>query len=113
MDEIAEKIQLYHSLSLGCLWLAFSCLMLAVGLFFHLDIWNVIGYLTGWQAKKKIRELEAVNEGSGNVDAEERSVIRDEAGTDDLTTPLEISSVSKGRFHVERELMLIHTDEVI
>lgn len=181
MDDIAGKIQLYHSLYLGCLCLAFLCLILAVVLFFVLDIRSVLGYLTGRQAKKKIRELEAANAVSGRLSARERSAmqyvaqdmktdmgVRQKAapgarkvenvveesspprevsaeeplpaapmspamapkitenaqetslqqGDTELiangsTAVLESSSVPRGRFSVERELILIHTEEVI
>lgn len=160
MDEIAGKIQLYHSLYLGCLCLTILCLILAIVLFFALDIRSVLGYLTGRQAKKKIRELEAANAVSGRLNAKERSAmqyvaqdmkkdmgVRQKAApgarkvenvveesppsekplpmpsavapkdaefmADDSTAVLERPSVPKGRFHVEKELVLIHTEEVI
>lgn len=152
MDDIAGKIQLYHNLFLGCLCLAVLCLILAATLFFAMDIRSVLGYLTGRQAKKKIRELEAANAVSGRLTPRERSSmqyvaqdmktdmgIRQQAvpgarkvekvveesppkkmsgqdtglSSDGPTEVLEGPPVSRGRFFVERELILIHTEEVI
>lgn len=73
MDEIAQKIELYHNLFLGCLALCILCFLIAIVLFFVLDISSVLGYLTGRRAKKQIHELEEANAASGRLMARERS----------------------------------------
>lgn len=73
MEEITRKIELYHNLFLGCLVLCILCLVIAVVIFFVLDIKNVLGYLTGRKAKKQIQELEAANASSGRLMPRERS----------------------------------------
>ncbi len=73
MADVTAKIELYHRLFLVCLGLAILCLVLAIVLFFVLDIRTVLGYLTGRSAKKKIRELEADNAKSGRLSARERT----------------------------------------
>ncbi|MCD8195645.1 MAG: hypothetical protein LUE24_00490 [Lachnospiraceae bacterium] len=73
MADVTARIELYHRLFLVCLGLAILCLVLAIVLFFVLDIRTVLGYLTGRSAKKKIRELEADNAKSGRLSARERT----------------------------------------
>ncbi len=88
MNDISGKLSLYHNLFLACLVLAFICFALAIALFFILDIRSTLGYLTGRRAKKKIREFKAA------AAQQARAGIR-------------------GKFLIERELILIHTEEVI
>lgn len=89
MNDISEKIGLYHNLFLTCLVLALICLVLALVLFFILDIGSTLEYFTGRRAKKKIQELEAA-----------AAVPEAGAGT-------------RGKFLIVREIMLIHTEEAI
>lgn len=74
MEAIAQKISLYHHLFLGCLIVALICLAAAAPLFFLLDIREVIGYLTGRQRRKKVKELEAANAQSGRLMKEKSSM---------------------------------------
>lgn len=73
MNDISQKISLYHNLFQICLILALVFLVLAVVLFFVLDIRSTIGYLTGRRAKKGIKELEAVTALSGRLMPKERN----------------------------------------
>ena len=73
MNDIGVKIGLYHNLFQICLILALIFLVLAVVLFFVLDIRSTIGYLTGRRAKKGIKELEAVTALSGRLMPKERT----------------------------------------
>lgn len=73
MEEITRKIALYHNLFLGCLAVCILCLIIAIVIFFVLDIRNVLGYLTGRKAKKQIQEMEAANAMSGRLMPRERS----------------------------------------
>lgn len=102
MNDISGRIGLYHNLFLNCLVLALICLVLAVVLFFVLDIRSTLGYLTGRRAKKKIEELEEATEQAVNM-----------MNTNDSTAVLEAGARPKGKFLIVRELMLIHTEEVI
>ncbi len=74
MEAVAQKISLYHHLFLGCLIVALICLAAAAALFFLLDIREVIGYLTGRQRRKKVKELEAANAQSGRLMKEKSSM---------------------------------------
>ncbi len=60
-EDFTAKIALYHNLFLLCGGLFLLCLFVAVGLFFWLDIADVISYLTGRKAKKQIMQLEKDN----------------------------------------------------
>lgn len=73
MNDVGGTISLYHNLFLICLISAIVCLIVAVALFFVLDIRAVIGYLTGRRAKKGIKELEAVTALSGRLLPKERT----------------------------------------
>ena len=74
MEEITSRIELYHNLFTGCLAVSLLCLILAVVLFFVLDIRNVLGYLTGRQRRKKVKEMEAANAVSGRLMRERSSL---------------------------------------
>ncbi len=103
MEAVIQKITLYHNLFQGCLILALICLVIAVVLFFLLDIKEVIGYLSGRQRRKKVKEMEA----GSRVEA--ASAVSEDGSTEILGRP----EARKGMFRIERELCLIHTDEVV
>ena len=73
MNDIGVKIGLYHNLFQICLILALLFFVLAVVIFFVLDIRSVIGYLTGRRAKKGIKKLEAETALSGRLMPKERT----------------------------------------
>lgn len=58
MENLSGRLTLFHNLYLGCLIGMFICLVIAVILFFRLDIRNVIAFLTGHEAKREIRNIE-------------------------------------------------------
>ena len=60
MNDVGGTISLYHNLFLICLISAIVCLIVAVALFFVLDIRAVIGYLTGRHNKKEVAFLEKI-----------------------------------------------------
>lgn len=74
MEEIASRIELYHNLFTGCLAISLICLILAAVLFFVLDIKDVLGYLSGRQRRKKVKEMEAANAVSGRLMRERSSM---------------------------------------
>lgn len=71
--DIFEKIELYHNLFIGSLFLCIIFLILATILFFVLNIPEVLGYLTGRSKRKKIKEMEAANASTGRLAARERA----------------------------------------
>ncbi len=74
MEAITQRIALYHHLFLGCLIAAVICLVIAVTVFFLLDIREVIGYLSGSQRRKKVREMESASAQSGRLLKERSSM---------------------------------------
>ena len=74
MENIAGKIEWYHNLYLACLSGAAVFLALSVILFIRLDIRGVIGFFTGRQAERGIRELEQ----NGGKNKESRKHIKPE-----------------------------------
>lgn len=74
MEAITQRIALYHHLFLGCLILAVICLVIAVTVFFLLDIREVIGYLSGSQRRKKVKEMESASAQSGRLLKERSSM---------------------------------------
>lgn len=73
MEDVAGKISLYHNLFLVCLALSALCLIIAIIVFFALNIRDVLGYLTGRKAKKAIKELQESNAASGRLMPRERT----------------------------------------
>lgn len=71
--DIFEKIELYHNLFIGSLFLCIIFLILATILFFVLNIPEVLGYLTGRSKRKKIKEMEEANASTGRLATRERA----------------------------------------
>lgn len=114
-EDITKSIALYHNLFLACLVLFLICLGVAAALFFILDIADVVGYLTGRKARKQIQKTERANEagrslGSSGGFFAEKTRHKGNAGNE--TEELDASE-PQGMFEVERELLLIHTEEKI
>lgn len=74
MNDVIQQINLYNNLFKVCLVLALIFLVVAVTVFFMLDIKSTIGYLTGRSAKKQIKELEAANAENGRLISKGRSM---------------------------------------
>lgn len=72
MNDVSAKITLYQNMFQICLIMTLVCILIAVTVFFVLDIKTTIGYLSGRQAKKKIKELEAETAVSGRLRSEKR-----------------------------------------
>lgn len=124
-EDMAAGIALYHRLFIVCLILFLVCLAVAVVLFFALDIADALSYLTGHRKRKRILQLnKAASEGKKRQPAEryavkyyaEESHIQESQGT--MTEKLSsdatnIHSRQQGTFKIEREMLLIHTEEII
>ncbi len=91
MGAVEEKILLYHRLWLGFLVAFLLCLALCVILFFVLRIPEVLGYLTGWRARKGIRRLTEESGGPETIRREE--FVAEEAWDGELTSLLERSGI--------------------
>lgn len=74
MNDVIQQINLYNNLYKGCLGLSLLFLVVAITVFFMLDIKSTIGYLTGRKAKKQIKELEAANAESGRLMSKGKSM---------------------------------------
>lgn len=125
-----DRIGLYHNLFLGCLVIFLICLAVAVVLFFVLDIKKVIGYLSGRTAKRQIEKLEEINESSGRLRKKNHSSMQkvdkkmnteriSAQPGDSLESGMEQTALLKNvdravrTFRIEREIIFIHTEEVI
>lgn len=117
VSDIGAKISLYHNLFQVFLILSLGFLAMAVSLFFLLDMRSTLGYLTGRQAKKRIKELEAATAVSGRLKQNQRTNMRyaaQEMKHENVPTAVLKSEASiRGKFVIVRELMLIHTEETI
>jgi len=139
MENIGKKIELYHNLYLLCLSGTASFLMFSVILFIRLDIRGVLGFFTGCQAKRRIRELEQKgrkNKESGkciNPEFREKYIIKssgepekrkiknlsEDEATKKLSGEAEDSKWTvplfqeMPDFRIEREILLVYTDETI
>lgn len=74
MNDVIQQINLYNNLFKVCLVLSLVFLVVAVTIFFMLDIKSTIGYLTGRKAKKQIKELEAANAENGRLMSKGKSM---------------------------------------
>ena len=74
MNDIIAKITLYQNLFRICLALSILFLVIAITIFWVLDIRTTIGYLTGRRAKKEIKELEEANGVSGRLMTKSKSM---------------------------------------
>lgn len=122
-QNITERIALYHNLFFACLLISLACLVLAVALFFMLDIADVISFLTGRKAKRQIEQLSKESAANGHFSAagaprlqkarEARNMEAEKGRRAAVTEELAIYAGSSDVFEIERELLLIHTDESI
>lgn len=115
-EDITKRIELYHNLFLACLVLFLICLVVAAALFFILDIADVVGYLTGRRARRQIQKTERENEADGNFAPAAGFIpmgAQSESSSGRATEELGVSAARQGMFEVERELLLIHTEERI
>lgn len=150
MENIAERISVFHNLYLACLIGTLLFLAISVFLFIRLDISGVIGFFTGQQAKREIKKIQEKpfegKAGKKMIKPETKSesgqhktgdvwirkvenlpqimVTRKlengfEESTDILKTceatgkETEVLQQEESSFYIEREILLIHTDEII
>ena len=148
MENIAGRIDLFHNIYLACLGAMILCLLIAIILFFKLNIVGVIGFFTGKQAKKEISKIQdlGLEKKSGKVKVtpeikKEMEVHKSnevtirkvedlpsititkklEDGSEELTSILRecdenattVLSQEMDDFYVEREILLVHTNEII
>lgn len=132
-EDMTRSITLYHNLFLACLILFFICLVIAAVLFFRLHIAYAIAFLTGRRARKQIEQMEkdnaantadgrmrkAGNRGMKKKDAKKKATDVTEAlGQNEKRGATEVLEQNHmpdaaGLFQVEREVVLIHTEESI
>lgn len=148
MENIAGRIDLFHNIYLVCLGAMALCLLIAIVLFFKLNIVGVIGFFTGKQAKKEISKIQdsGFDKKSGKVkvtpeikkelglhktnevtirkveDIPTITITKKlEDGSEELTSILReceedattVLSQEMTEFYVEREILFIHTNEII
>jgi hypothetical protein len=127
-------VDLFHNLYLGCLAGAGVYLFISIILFLRFDIRGAFGVLTGHRAKKEIRRLEKKDSNDHILKHAEEPSIRKvkgitgititrklEDGSEEVTKllPMEegekttLLNHEKSTFYIEREIMFIHTNEVI
>lgn len=114
MEDVTSKISLYHNLFIGCLILSIVCLIVAIVLFFVLDIRHVLGYLTGRSAKKQIQELEQNNAASGRLVPRERTNMQYVAKEMKEDMGIRGGSITPGARKVEKAVQSAgpHTQEI-
>lgn len=113
-EDMTKSIALYHNLFLACLILFFICLVTAALLFFLLHIADAVAYLTGRRARKQIEQMEKDNAASGRPDVL-KSAPQGRRPMSGVTETLDSKDTPDTAvlFEVEREIILIHTDESI
>lgn len=65
MQQIQQKIELFHSLSLMCMILFLVCLGLCIFFFFKFRIRDIFNARTGRSMKRKVRQMEERNAQTG------------------------------------------------
>ena len=65
MQQIQQKIELFHSLSLMCMILFLVCLGLCIFFFFKFRIRDIFNVRTGRSMKRKVRQMEERNAQTG------------------------------------------------
>ena len=96
MENVVSRIRLFHALFLAGLAGTSVSFLFSIFLFFYLDIRGVIELFTGKGAKKEILKIDA--EGIWKAYEEE---------------PTTVLRMAQKPFYVEREIIFIHTDEII
>ena len=123
MQQVQQKIELFHGLYLICLILGLVCAAVAIFFFFRFDIWNIFNIQTGRSVKKTIKKMEAFYAGAEAEGSELSAFHSPKNLTDDLETELlrsapmgdDLQSVDTGdgAFFPEYSIMLVHTEERI
>lgn len=137
MANIETRLVLFHNLFLICLAGAIIMLIVAAIIFVRLHIVQVIGYITGTQAKREIsrirlggteerrkapvsekKEVQIQKVASSEIpvititqkleNGQEQVSVLNKTG--DATVMLDQQPVS---FYIEREIIFIHTDEIV
>lgn len=118
-EDMAASITWYHTLFIVCLILFLICLGIAAVLFFVLHIADAVNYLTGRGERRQIlqwqRDASAGSRTQVKEDKKAKYTTKRESdfsggSTEELFTGQE---VSVGIFEIEREWLLVHTDEMI
>lgn len=132
-EDMTKSITLYHNLFLACLVLFLICVVIAAALFFLLHISDAVAFLTGRRARKQIEQMEkdnaantadgrirkAGNRGKKKKDANKKTAgvteVLGQNETPGTTEVLEQNHMpdAAGVFQVEREVVLVHTEESI
>ena len=96
METIVSRIHLFHTLFLICLTGMFLSFSFSIFLFFYLDIREVVKLFIGKGYKKEILKTDAKG-----------------IWKDCKEEPTTVLRMAKKTFYVEKEIIFIHTDEII
>lgn len=133
MQGMEQAISLYHTGFLICLVLMILSLAVTVILFFKFDIRKVFDFRTGRGAKRTIQKLEEINAKTGKLrqqvmmetpstlQAEERIIypittqtVPSASVPEEESPETEILSIQlPGAFQIKKDVMWIHTNEII
>lgn len=113
MEEYLRLYNLYHRIFMICLIGACIFLIISIIMFFRFKVWVIIGGLTGKTAKNTIAKMEEEYRHTGKltplVDGGETTTMLPPPETE-IT---ELMHVINNHFMIEKQIILIHTDEVI
>ncbi|MCD7922018.1 MAG: hypothetical protein LUG27_06225 [Clostridiales bacterium] len=130
-----ELYEQYHYLFLGCLIACMALAAITVILFFVLDIRGVAGYLSGRTARRQIQKIEEENAAGGestsqlireteqiHTTGDMTEFLQDRNGVAGESSPVReektfygyaVSRKTTGAFMIEREIVMIHSEEII
>ncbi|MCD8133090.1 MAG: hypothetical protein LUE19_04460 [Clostridiales bacterium] len=130
-----ELYEQYHYLFFGCLIACMALAAITVILFFALDIRGVAGYLSGRTARRQIQKIEEENAAGGestsqlireteqiHITGDMTEFLQDRNGVAGESSPVRekktfygyaASRKTTGAFMIEREIVMIHSEEII
>ena len=133
MNEAENLIRIYRTCFMACLVLAIIFLVLTAVIFFRFRILQVIANRTGRAQKKGIEQMREENQRTGRLRHAEKVAMGEytpvslnngnnvgygkpgmqEERTESLSVPEQTVIPSDGKLTLVREVILIHTNEVI
>ena len=100
MEEYLRLYNLYHRIFMICLIGTGIFLVISIILFFVFKVWMIIGDLTGRTARKMVKKMKAEYRFTANKEITTAMLLDD-------------SIPVFNNFQIEKQIILIHTEEMI
>lgn len=137
MQELERMISIYHAAFITFLILTVVFFIVSVILFFRFNIRGIFDMRTGRGAKKTIQKMQELNDQTGKLrqdiitntpvslspsqrisapPTEDRVIVSDDCGATEILTEIDPQPGKvdlPGAFKIEKEIMWVHTQEVL